>query len=119
MATGTPAPAPFDAHGDGPIDDCLSIRKGILFIEGYDASRLAERFEPSTSRRRTSPGETSEPSKQSSSAAGPTGPVVVMPSIKANYVLALRRILTEEGAGCDTFGPGELHAAPLTGYHRT
>jgi diaminopimelate decarboxylase len=45
----------------------------------------------------------------------PDGPVVVMPSIKANYVLALRRILTEEGAGCDTFGPGELHAALLTG----
>ncbi len=45
----------------------------------------------------------------------PDGTVVVMPSIKANYVLALRRILTEEGAGCDTFGPGELHAALLTG----
>jgi diaminopimelate decarboxylase len=38
-----------------------------------------------------------------------------MPSIKANYGLALRRILTEEGAGCDTFGPGELHAALSTG----
>jgi diaminopimelate decarboxylase len=45
----------------------------------------------------------------------PDGPVVVMPSIKANYGLALRRILTEEGAGCDTFGPGELHAALSTG----
>ena len=45
----------------------------------------------------------------------PDGPVVVMPSIKANYGLALRRILTEEGAGCDTFGPAELHAALSTG----
>ena len=45
----------------------------------------------------------------------PDGAVVVMPSIKANYGLALRRILTEEGAGCDTFGPGELHAALSTG----
>jgi diaminopimelate decarboxylase len=45
----------------------------------------------------------------------PDGRVVVMPSIKANYGLALRRILTEEGAGCDTFGPGELHAALSTG----
>ena len=38
-----------------------------------------------------------------------------MPSIKANYGLALRRILTEEGAGCDTFGAGELQAALSTG----
>ena len=45
----------------------------------------------------------------------PDGPVVVMPSIKANYGLALRRILTDEGAGCDTFGPAELHAALSTG----
>src|SRR4029077_15118220 len=45
----------------------------------------------------------------------PDGRVVVMPSIKANYGLALRRILTEEGGGCDTFGPGELHAALSTG----
>ena len=45
----------------------------------------------------------------------PDGRVVVMPSIKANYGLALRRVLTEEGAGCDTFGPAELHAALSTG----
>ena len=45
----------------------------------------------------------------------PDGPVVIMPSIKANYGLAFRRILTEEGAGCDTFGAGELQAALSTG----
>jgi diaminopimelate decarboxylase len=45
----------------------------------------------------------------------PDGRVVVMPSIKANYGLALRRVLTEEGAGCDTFGPAELDAALSTG----
>ena len=38
-----------------------------------------------------------------------------MPSIKANFALALRRILTDEGTGCDTFGPGELEAALRTG----
>ena len=43
------------------------------------------------------------------------GPVLVMPSIKANFSLALRRILTEEGTGCDCFGPGELEAALRTG----
>ena len=35
----------------------------------------------------------------------------VLPSIKANLSLAVRRVLTRAGAGCDTFGPGELHAA--------
>ena len=39
----------------------------------------------------------------------------VLPSLKANFSLALRRILSEEGAGCDTFGPGELHAALVGG----
>ena len=39
------------------------------------------------------------------------GPVRVLPSIKANNVLALRRILTSEGLGCDTFGRSELWAA--------
>ncbi len=41
--------------------------------------------------------------------------MLVMPSIKANFALALRRILTEEGTGCDTFGAGELEAALRTG----
>ncbi len=35
----------------------------------------------------------------------------MLPSIKANLSLAVRRLLTRAGAGCDTFGPGELHAA--------
>ena len=35
----------------------------------------------------------------------------MLPSIKANYTLALRCALTQEGLGCDVFGPAELHAA--------
>ena len=46
--------------------------------------------------------------------AWPEGPMSVLASIKANYSLALRRVLTQEGAGCDTFGLSELRAA-LTG----
>jgi diaminopimelate decarboxylase len=34
-----------------------------------------------------------------------------MPAIKANFTLALRHILTQEGTGCDVFGAGELEAA--------
>jgi diaminopimelate decarboxylase len=100
----------------GRIDDCLSIRDGVLFIEGCDAPGLAERFgtplyviSEDQLRRNV------RAFKAEFQRGWPDGRVVVMPSIKANYVLALRRILTEEGAGCDTFGPGELHAALLTG----
>ena len=38
-----------------------------------------------------------------------------MPSVKANFTLALLRILAQEGTGCDTFGPGELYAARRAG----
>ena len=39
------------------------------------------------------------------------GPVRIMPSLKANPVIAIRKILSGEGAGCDVFGSGEFHAA--------
>jgi diaminopimelate decarboxylase len=41
----------------------------------------------------------------------PEGPVRIMPSIKASPLIAVRQILSDEGAGCDVFGPGELEAA--------
>ena len=116
MATPSPPPTPFDGHGDGPIDDCLSIRNGVLFIEGCDVTKLAERFGTPLYVMSEDQLRRNVRAFQAEFRRGwPDGPVVVMPSIKANYGLALRRILTEEGAGCDTFGPGELHAALSTG----
>ncbi len=100
---------------EGPLDDCLSIKNGRLAVEGCDAAALAARFGTplyvisEDQLRRNVRTFYSEFRR-----GWPDGPVVVMPSIKANFVLALRRILNEEGAGCDTFGPGELHAALLT-----
>ena len=44
------------------------------------------------------------------------GELLLLPSIKANSSLALRRILTDEGTGCDVFGQGELEAALRTGH---
>jgi len=97
-------------------DDCLSVRDGVLFIEGCDAPSLAERFGTPLYVMSEDQLRRNVRAFQSEFQHGwPDGRVVVMPSIKANYVLALRRILTEEGAGCDTFGPGELHAALVTG----
>ncbi|HEY4914629.1 MAG TPA: alanine racemase [Candidatus Dormibacteraeota bacterium] len=115
MAVRRTATTPF-SHGDGPIDDCLSIRSGVLFIEGCDSTKLAARFGTPLYVMSEDQVRRNVRTFQAEFQRGwPDGPVVVMPSIKANYGLALRRILTEEGAGCDTFGPGELHAALSTG----
>jgi len=43
------------------------------------------------------------------------GSVNVMFAIKTNYSLAVRRILSQEGAGGDAFGPGELMATLVAG----
>ena len=41
----------------------------------------------------------------------PEGRARIMAACKANPITAIRRILTREGIGCDTFGPGELELA--------
>ncbi len=43
--------------------------------------------------------------------AWPDGPTRVLVSLKANPTIALRRILDDEGAGCDVFGTYELDIA--------
>jgi diaminopimelate decarboxylase len=37
--------------------------------------------------------------------------VKVLPAAKANWALAVQRILADEGCGCDVYSPGELNAA--------
>lgn len=99
-----------------PIDECLSIRAGHLFVEGCDAVELAERF--GTPLYVMSENQLRRNARRFREAFGSRwrhGPVNVLPSIKANLSLALRRVLTQEGMGCDTFGPGELEAALRTG----
>lgn len=110
------APTQIGKTGDGPIDDCLSIRKGILFVEDCAATELAKRFgTPLYVMSEDQLRRNVRRFQAEFQRAWPDGQVVIMPSIKANYGLALRRILTEEGAGCDTFGAGELQAALSSG----
>lgn len=47
--------------------------------------------------------------------AWPAGDVVVMPSVKANSVIALQRILAQEGLGSDLVHAGELEVAVRAG----
>jgi diaminopimelate decarboxylase len=97
------------------IDDCLSVRDGHLWIEGCDAVELAARFgTPSYVVSENQLRRNAKRLVQAFSSQWP-GPVHVLPSIKANHVLALRRILSSEGLGCDTFGRSELWAALACG----
>jgi diaminopimelate decarboxylase len=93
------------------LDECLSVRGERLLIEGCEAVALAERF--GTPLYVISENQLRRNARRLVRAFSGTweGPVRVLPSIKANHVLALRRILSEEGLGCDTFGRAELWAA--------
>jgi diaminopimelate decarboxylase len=101
---------------DRRIDGTLSVREGRLYIEGCDAVELASGFgtplyvvSENQLRRNASR------IQKAFSTRWDEGDVRVLASIKANFSLALRRVLTQEGMGCDTFGPGELDAALRTG----
>ena len=97
-------------------DDRLSVRKDGLYLEEYALADLARRFGTplhvvSQERLQLRAREL----VREFGAAWPEGPVEVLPSLKANFSLALRRLLTLEGLGCDTFSPGELRAALACG----
>ncbi len=93
------------------LDESLSIREGALFIEQCRADELARRF--GTPLYLISEDQLRRNARRLRAAFEGRWPgeVLLLPSIKANSALALRRILTQEGTGCDVFGPGELEAA--------
>jgi diaminopimelate decarboxylase len=98
------------------LDDCLSVRDGRLWMEECDAVELARRF--GTPVYVVSEDQLRRNARRIAAAFAanwPEGEVSLLPSLKANLSLALRRILNSEGLGCDTFGPGELHAALASG----
>ncbi|MCB0871374.1 MAG: VOC family protein [Solirubrobacterales bacterium] len=97
------------------LDEMLSVREGSLFVEGCRADDLAARF--GTPLHVVSEDQLKRNADRFESAFGGRwpGPLLLLPSIKANGSLALRRILTLAGAGCDVFGPGEFEAALRTG----
>ncbi len=102
-------------NGPRRLDDSLSVRNGALFVEEREANELADTF--GTPLYVVSEDQLRRNARRHTSAFSSrwSGPFVLMPSIKANSSLALRRILTDEGTGCDVFGPNELEAALRTG----
>jgi diaminopimelate decarboxylase len=94
------------------LSDALSIRNGRLFIEDCDATELAEHYgTPLFVVSEDQAVRNFKAYRNSFQKHWPEGPVRVMAAIKANPITAIRRALTREGCGCDTFGFGELECA--------
>jgi len=89
---------------------------GRLWLEGCALRDLAEKFGTplyviSEAQLRSN----ARRFKQVFSERWKEGGFKLLPAIKANYSLALRAILTQEGCGCDVFSEGELWAALNSG----
>ena len=94
------------------LSESLSIRAGRLFIEDRDVTELAEEFgTPLFIVSEQHLVSNLHKYQEAFTRYWPEGPVRIMAAIKANPNTAIRRILTREGAGCDTFGMGELELA--------
>ena len=102
------------------LNRSLSIRDGILFIENCNTVEIAREFgTPVFLVSESHLRDNFRVYKRTFERYWTEGPVRIMPSIKANPVIAVRKILTSEGAGCDVFGAGELYAALRGGVHPT
>jgi diaminopimelate decarboxylase len=94
------------------IDNCLSTRNGHLFIEDCDTVELVKRFKsPLFVISENQLRQNVRTFREAFAPHWPSGDVEVLPAIKANWILATRKILSEEGAGADIYSYGELHAA--------
>ena len=103
---------------DSKIDNCLSTRNGHLFIEECDAVELANEFgSPLFVFSENQLRQNVRSFRNGFAPHWPGGDVEVLPAIKANWILATRKILSEEGAGADIYSYGELHAALEAGVN--
>ncbi len=98
------------------LDEVLSVADGHLWIEGCDTVDIASQYGTplyvvSETQLRANCRQLGEVFERYWS----IGRVELLPSLKANYVMAVRQILNDEGLGCDVFGHGELQAALWSG----
>ncbi len=99
------------------IDECLSNRAGVLFIEELDSTELVERFGSplfvfSEDQLRRNVRRFRDAFEKGWTA----GAVKVMPAVKANWILAVQRVLADERCGADIYSPGELNIALRAGF---
>lgn len=94
------------------IDSCLSTRGGHLFIDDCDTVELVEKYgSPLFVFSERQLRENVRQFREAFARHWPEGRLEVLPAIKANWIIALRKILSEEGAGADVYSYGELRAA--------
>jgi diaminopimelate decarboxylase len=99
------------------IDDCLSTRDGHLYVEECDAVDLVARFgSPLFVLSENQIRRNARRFQKAFQDGWPDGPVRVLPAAKANWILAVQRILADEGCGCDIYSPGELTVALNAGF---
>jgi len=98
------------------IDDCLSNRDGVLFIEELASTELVERFgSPLFVFSENQIRRNVRRFKDAFETGWTAGPVKVMPAVKANWTTAILRVLAEEGCGADIYSAGELDVALRAG----
>ncbi len=91
-------------------------RGGRLAVEGCLLAELAERYgTPLYVISEAALRERAREFQRCFGDAWPHGPVTLLPAVKANYAVALHRILAQEGCGADLFGAGELEVAVRAG----
>ena len=91
------------------IDECLSNRDGVLFIEGVSSAELVERFgSPLFVFSEDQIRRNVRRFRHAFERGWTAGPVKVMPAATANWLFAAQRILADEGCGADIYSPGEL-----------
>jgi diaminopimelate decarboxylase len=98
------------------IDDCLSNRDGILFIEELASTELIEQFgSPLFVFSENQIRRNVRRFRDAFERGWTAGPVKVMPAAKASWTLAVQRILADEGCGADIYSAGELDVALRAG----
>ena len=98
------------------IDDCLSNRDGVLFVEELASTDLIERFgSPLFVFSEDQIRRNVQRFRNAFEKGWTAGPVKVMPAAKANWVFAIQRVLADEGCGADIYSAGELDVALRAG----
>jgi len=102
------------------IDECLSNRDGVLFVDEVSCKELIQRFGSPLFVFSEDQIRRNVRRFRSAFAEGWTaGPVKVMPAAKANWVYAIQRVLADEGCGADIYSAGELDVALRAGVDPT
>ena len=95
-------------------NESLHVDRGRLLLEDCDLVAIAERFgTPLFAVSESQLRRNYRRIRDAFADCWSEGEVHILPAFKAAPYIAIRKILSEEGAGCDTFGPSELEGAVL------